>query len=106
MNNSAFGTIAGLEKEHYGHQFGTLFRKGEEPYSPDFAAIARGYGVEGVTVEKAEDFKPALEKALQAEKPYLIDVRMENAHVETAGCWNINDIYVRRGEKKAKRIWE
>jgi len=106
MNNSAFGTIAGLEKEHYGHQFGTLFRKGEEPYSPDFAAIARGYGVEGVTVEKAEDFKPVLEKALQAEKPYLIDVRMENAPVETAGCWNINDIYVRRGEKKAKRIWE
>lgn len=106
MNNAAFGTIAGLEKEHYGHQYGTLFLKEGEPYSPDFAAIARGYGVDAITVQSASEFKPALEKALASEKPYLIDVRMENAPVETDGCWNINDIYVKRGEKKEKRVWE
>jgi len=106
MNNAAFGTIAGLEKEHYGHQFGTLFLKDGESYSPDFAAIARGYGIDAITVQSAAEFRPALEKALASEKPYLIDVRMENAPVETDGCWNINDIYVKRGEKKEKRIWE
>jgi acetolactate synthase-1/2/3 large subunit len=77
-----------------------------EPYSPDFAAIARAYGVTGVTVTKAEDFKPELEKALSSNKPYLLDVRMENAPVVTAGCWNINDIYVKRGDKKPGRVWE
>ena len=45
-------------------------------------------------MESADVFKPALEKALASNKPCLIDVRMENAPVITAGCWNINDIYI------------
>ena len=106
MNNCAFGTIAGLEYQHYEHHFGTLFTRNGEPYSPDFAAIARAYGIDGVTVESADAFKPALEKALASNKPCLIDVRMENAPVITAGCWNINDIYVKRGGKKPGRVWE
>ena len=107
MNNYAFGTIAGLEYQHYEHHFGTVFTTPDEkPYSPDFAAIARAYGVEGVAVTSAEDFKPELEKALASNKPYLLDVRMENAPVVTAGCWNINDIYVKRGETKPGRVWE
>ena len=107
MNNYAFGTIAGLEYQHYQHRFGTVFTTPDEkPYSPDFAAIARAYGIEGVTVTSAEDFKPELEKALASDKPYLLDVHMENAPVVTAGCWNINDIYVKRGEKKQARVWE
>ena len=106
MNNCAFGTIAGLENQHYEHQFGTLFFKDGQPYTPDFAAIARAYGIEGVSVERAEDFKPELEKALASNKPCVIDVRMENAPVETAGCWNINDIYVQRGKTKPGRVWE
>ena len=100
----AFGTIAGLEYQHYEHHFGTLFTRDGEPYSPDFAAIARAYGIDGVTVESADAFKPALEKALASNKPCLIDVRMENAPVITAGCWNINDIYVKRGERKPGRV--
>ena len=107
MNNYAFGTIAGLEYQHYQHRFGTVFTTPDnKSYSPDFAAIARAYGIEGVTVTKAEDFKPELEKALASNKPYLLDVRMENAPVVTAGCWNINDIFVKRGEKKQARVWE
>ena len=106
MNNCAFGTIAGLEYQHYEHHFGTLFTRNGEPYSPDFAAIARAYGIDGVTVESADAFKPALEKALASNKPCLIDVKMENAPVITAGCWNINDIYVKRGERKPGRVWE
>ena len=40
MNNRAFGTIAGLQKAHYGTTTGTVFEKNGKPYSPDFAAIA------------------------------------------------------------------
>ncbi|MDR2528598.1 MAG: thiamine pyrophosphate-binding protein [Synergistaceae bacterium] len=107
MNNYAFGTIAGLEYQHYQHHFGTVFTTPDKkPYSPDFAAIARAYGIEGVTVTRAEDFKPTLEKALNADRPCVIDIRVENAPVVTAGCWNINDIYVKRGETKPGRVWE
>ncbi len=105
MNNCAFGTIAGLENQHYDHQFGTLFERGGEPYSPDFAAIAEAYGIKGYSVKSAADFRPVLEEALALDKPCVIDVRMENAPVVTEGCWNINDIFRKRGEDKPWRVW-
>lgn len=93
MNNCAFGTIAGLQLAHYGTTVGTLFLKDGEPFQADFAAIARAYGAEGVKVTSAEEFKPALVRAMAANKPFVIDVSMQNAPVETAGHWNIMDIY-------------
>lgn len=107
MNNCAYGTIAGLERQHYDHQFGTLFERDGKPYSPDFAAIAEAYGIRGYRVESAEDFKPKLEAALASEQPCVIDVRMENVPVVTWGCWNINDIYRKRQEAETKpwRVW-
>jgi len=93
MNNCAFGTIAGLQLAHYGTTVGTLFFKDGAPFQADFAAIARAYGAEGVRVTSADEFKPALEKAMAAKRPFVIDVAMQNAPVETAGHWNIMDIY-------------
>jgi len=93
MNNCAYGTIAGLQKAHFGTTLGTVFEKGGKPYSPDFAAIARAYGIDGVRIEAPRDFKPALEKALALGRPHVLDVIMENAPVPTAGHWNIMDIY-------------
>lgn len=93
MNNFAYGTIAGLQKAHFGTTLGTLFEKDGEAYSPDFAAIAKAYGVEGVKIKKAEEFKPALEKAIASNKPVVIDVAMLNNPVPTDGHWNIMDIY-------------
>ncbi|WP_342045602.1 thiamine pyrophosphate-binding protein [Bacillus sp. OTU530] len=93
MNNYAFGTIAGLQKAHYGTTLGTLFEKDGKPYSPDYAAIARAYGVEGIKIEAAEEFKPALQRAIASNKPVVIDVAMLNNPVPTAGHWNIMDIY-------------
>lgn len=93
MNNRAFGTIAGLEAAHYGTTFATVFEKDGKPWSPDYAAIARAYGVEGVKVASAAEFKPALAKAIKAGKPVVLDVYMQNEPVPTAGHWNIMDIY-------------
>jgi acetolactate synthase I/II/III large subunit len=93
MNNYAFGTIAGLEKAHYGTTFGTVFEKDGKPYSPDYAAIAKAYGIEGVKISAAAEFKPALERAIKANRPCVIDVVMQNEPVPTAGHWNIMDIY-------------
>jgi len=93
MNNFAYGTIAGLQMAHYGTTTGTIFEKNGKPYSPDYAAIARAYGIDAVRIESAEQFKPALEAAIKANVPYVLDVIMENAPVPTAGHWNIMDIY-------------
>lgn len=94
MNNSAFGTIAGLEYANYQTKFGTVFTTPDgKPYSPNWAEVAKAYGVDAVRIESADDFKPALEKAIKSNKPYLLDVPMENIAVPTPGCWNINDIY-------------
>ena len=41
MDNAAFGTIAGLEKMHYGSSFGCMFERCGKPYVADYAAIAR-----------------------------------------------------------------
>ncbi len=93
MNNNAFGTIAGLEKAHYQTTFGTVFTKDGESTSPDYAAVARGYGVEGIQIKAAAEFKPALIKAIEMNKPVVLDVPMINNPVPTSGHWNILDIY-------------
>lgn len=89
MNNNAYGVIAGLEKAHFGTTFGTIFPKG----LPDYAAIARAYGAEGVSVKSAEEFKSVMEQAVKSNKPFVIDVQMQNVPTPTAGHWNIMDIY-------------
>lgn len=93
MNNFAFGTIAGLQKAHFGTTLGTIFEKDGEVYSPDFASIAKAYGVEGIKIQSAEEFKPALQRAVASNKPVVIDVAMLNNPVPTSGHWNIMDIY-------------
>ena len=123
MNNSAFGTIAGLEGLHYKNErencrlhLGTefkirpaemgntmggegTFQQAWESYSPDWAAVARAYGVDAVKIESAAEFADALKMAVdsvKAGKPFLIDAPMENIAVPTPGVWNINDIYTHK----------
>jgi len=93
MNNYAYGTIAGLEMAHYGTTFGCVFQRDGKSYSPDYAAVARAFGAEGIAIKAAEEFRPALERAIASNKPTVIDVAMQNEPVPTAGHWNINDIY-------------
>jgi acetolactate synthase-1/2/3 large subunit len=93
MNNNAFGTIAGLEKAHYNTTFGTVFEKDGKRTSPDYAGIARSYGIEGIKIQSAAEFKPALEQAIASNKPVVLDVGMINNPVPTGGHWNILDIY-------------
>jgi acetolactate synthase-1/2/3 large subunit len=93
MNNRAFGTIAGLQKAHFGTTLGTVFEKNGAPYSADFAAVAKAYGVDGIRIDSADAFRPALEEAVRSARPFVLDVIMENAPVPTTGHWNIMDIY-------------
>lgn len=97
MDNSSFGTIAGLSEMHYGSSFGCTFERDGQPYRVDYAAMARACGAGGVMIQSADELGPALHAALGADRPTLIQVPMENAPTPTPGHWDINDIY-RRGE--------
>ncbi len=97
MDNSAFGTIAGLEEMHYGTTFGCVFQRDGKPYHVNYAAMARSFGADGILIESADQLGPALRAAIASGRPTVIQVPMENAPTPTPGHWDINDIY-RRGE--------
>lgn len=48
-----------------------------EPYSPDFAALARSFDAEGERIEDADKFRPALGKALESGRPTVLDVTVD-----------------------------
>jgi len=93
MNNAAFGTIAGLQRKHYGTGYGCEFEADGRPYTPDFAAIARASGADGISIASAEELEPALRAALASGRPTVLDVPMRNTPVRTPGEWDIERIY-------------
>ncbi|HEX5451578.1 MAG TPA: thiamine pyrophosphate-dependent enzyme, partial [Candidatus Limnocylindrales bacterium] len=48
-----------------------------QPYNPDFAAMARAFDADGEQVKNADDFRPAFERALASDKPYVLDVLID-----------------------------
>ncbi len=95
MNNNAFGTIAGLQKAHYGITYGTVFsgKAGDPELGPNYAMIAQSYGAVGIRISSAEELLPTLKEAIESGKPTVIDVAMINNPTPTTGHWNILDIY-------------
>jgi thiamine pyrophosphate-dependent acetolactate synthase large subunit-like protein len=39
--------------------------------------MAKAYGVDGIRIASAAEFKPALERAIKSNSPYVIDVSMQ-----------------------------
>ena len=93
MNNAAFGTIAGLQRKHYGSGYGCEFEADGHAYTPDFAAMAQACGADGVAIERADQLEPALRAALASGRPTVLDVPMRNTPVMTPGEWDIERIY-------------
>ena len=92
-NNYAYASIRGLQRGYLnGRELATDFhdpRTGER-YNPDFAAMARSCGVEGVRVDRAGDLAEAVRKGIAANKPYLIDVYIAaDINPAGAGVWEL-----------------
>jgi acetolactate synthase-1/2/3 large subunit len=72
VNNGMFGTIRmHQEREYPGRVSGT------EIQNPDFAGLARSYGANGEVVERTEDFSEVFDRALNADKPSLIELKVD-----------------------------
>jgi acetolactate synthase-1/2/3 large subunit len=73
FNNACFGWIKALQTLfHGGRTFGVDFDAGT-----DHAAIARGFGLDGVQVDDPHDVEPALRRALSSAGPTFVDIRTE-----------------------------
>ena len=92
-NNYAYASIRGLQRGYLdGRELATDFHHPEtgKPYNPDFAAMARSAGVEGVRVDRAGDIGNAIRIAIAANKPYLIDVNINaDQNPGGAGVWEL-----------------
>lgn len=92
-NNFAWASIRDIQYGMFGgRELGTAFYQGanNKPYNPDFAAWARASGVDGITVTKSQDFKGALEHAVKANKPFLLDVHVDaEVRPPATGAWQL-----------------
>ena len=95
-NNFAWAAIRDLQYAYFdGREIGTAFYSGPDrkPYNPDFAAMARSCGVEGITVTRSQDFAGALQQAIALNKPCLIDVHVDaNIRPPGTGAWGLPPI--------------
>jgi acetolactate synthase-1/2/3 large subunit len=92
-NNYGFVSIRDLQLGFFGgRELVTSFihEKSGALYNPDFAALARSFGAEGVRVERPGDFAPALEAALTAGRPALVEVVVDReVRPRPTGGWDL-----------------
>jgi acetolactate synthase-1/2/3 large subunit len=92
-NNYAFASIRGLQRGYLGgRELVTDFKYPDsaEPYNPDFAAMARTAGLKGIRVDKAKDLGEAVEEAVAANEPCVIDANIQgDGNPVGAGVWEL-----------------
>jgi acetolactate synthase-1/2/3 large subunit len=72
INNGMYGTIRMHQEREYPERVcGTGLK------NPDFAALARAYGLHGEIVERTEDFERAFERAWRAQTAALLELRVD-----------------------------
>src|SRR5687768_1196165 len=92
-NNYAYASIRGLQRGYLdGRELATDFKDPatQAPYNPDFAALAKAAGIDGVSVDKAGDLADAVRAALASGKPYVIDANIGgDLNPGGAGVWEL-----------------
>jgi acetolactate synthase-1/2/3 large subunit len=75
-----------------GRELATDFKhpKTGAPYNPDFAAMARAAGIDGVSVERPSDLAEAVRAAIASGKPCVIDANIgADKNPAGAGVWDL-----------------
>jgi acetolactate synthase-1/2/3 large subunit len=92
-NNFSYASIRGLQRGYLGgRELATDFRHPETgaPYNPDFAAMARSAGIDGINVDRAGDLSDALRAAIAAQRPCLINANIgADKNPGGAGVWEL-----------------
>jgi len=78
INNGIYGTIRmHQERDYPAREVATALR------NPDFAAFARSFGAHGEIVERSADFRAALQRALDADRCALLELRTDPEAINT-----------------------
>src|SRR6266581_2324397 len=91
-NNHGYCSIRDMQLGMFGKELATSFKKHKtgELYSPDFTMLARSFGVESARVARAGDLEGALETAIKANKPYLVEVPVDrDIRPVGTGTWSL-----------------
>jgi acetolactate synthase-1/2/3 large subunit len=72
IDNAMYGTIRMHQERNYPARV-----SGTDLVNPDFAALARAYGVHGETVVRTAEFAPAFERAAASGGPALLHVKID-----------------------------
>jgi acetolactate synthase-1/2/3 large subunit len=93
FNNFCFSTIRTVGTTYFKNAYGTEFTTPDgEPYNPDFPLLARAFGVDSARVDVPDDLPEALQTALAANRPYLLEVRTRgDVPMPRTGYWDIAD---------------
>jgi len=88
MNNAGWTSIRDFQRGLFGEDraFFTEFRgRGGDLQTPDFAAIARGFGATGIRVDGFDQLRGALERALATEGPVVVEAMQDRDPANTTG---------------------
>ncbi len=73
INNRYLGMVRQWQEIFHGGRYSQT----DLSCQPDFVKLAEAYGMEALRVEKKEEVRPALKKAIESKKPVLIDFWVE-----------------------------
>ena len=79
VNNGMYGTIRMHQERRFPKRV-----SGTDLVNPDFAALARSYGLQGEMVDKTEDFAGAYQRARDFNGPALIELRVDQEAITPA----------------------
>jgi acetolactate synthase I/II/III large subunit len=71
FNNESYGNVYRDQQQQFGGRV-----LGSELVNPNFVALAESFGVSASSVSSPQALRPALEKALAADRPVLIEVKV------------------------------
>jgi acetolactate synthase-1/2/3 large subunit len=92
-NNFAYGAIRDIQTGLLAkREIATSFvrERTGELYNPDFVALARACGVDGLRVDRPQDLEGAIDRALRAGTPFVLDVHVDrDVKPPGVGTWQL-----------------
>jgi len=93
LDNSGWISIKGGQQAHFGRSTVTDFIRDGSPYSPDYAAIGRAFGIHAECADEPSQVRPAVERALASGGPSLVHVKVARelavAGPDKTGWWDV-----------------
>jgi acetolactate synthase-1/2/3 large subunit len=90
-NNAGYVSIRDLQKGAFGKETTTMFSRVStgEPFSPDYAMLARACGADGIRVTAPGELGDVLGAAVRSGRPTVVDVTVDVAPPIATGTWQL-----------------